>query len=72
MKSENNEQLETAIRNLPDEVSNIKESLTEFYEEWLCSESASDAHVRGEMISHFNALDTLLSAIETSVEAEVS
>ena len=73
MKSENNEQLEAAIRNLTstDEVSNIKKSLGEFYEEWLCSESASDRHVRGTMISHFNAMMNLLTAVESSVEVEV-
>ncbi len=66
--------LEAAIRNLTstDEVSNFKKSLAEFYEEWLCSESASDSQVRGIMISHFNAMMTLLTAIEAPREVAVS
>ncbi|MCK5136630.1 MAG: hypothetical protein KAR19_12630 [Bacteroidales bacterium] len=70
MKTQNNEQLEDAISNLTntDEVSNIKKSLAEFYEQWLCSESASDREVRGTMITHFNAMMDLLTAIEAEVE----
>ena len=75
-KSEKNStaSLEAAIRNLtfPDEVSNIKKSLVEFYEEWLCSESASDSHIRGTMITHFNAMMALLTAIEATKEVVVT
>ncbi len=65
-----NASLEDAIRNLTstDEVSNIKKSLTEFFEEWLCSECASESITRSTMITHYNALMTLLTAIEEEVK----
>ena len=61
------------IRNLTstDEVSNIKKSLVELNEEWLCSEAASEQVSRATMISHFNAMMTLLTAVESSIEVEV-
>lgn len=69
-----NEQLEAAISSLTgtDEVSNFKKSLTEFYEEWLASEAASDRHIRGTMISHFNAMMNLLTVVEATREVAVS
>lgn len=66
--------LEVAIRNLTstDEVPNFKKSLLEFYEEWLCSEAASDREIRATMIMHFNAMMDLLTAIEATREVVVS
>ena len=63
MKDQN---MGAAISNLtlPDEVTNIKNSLTELHQEWLCGECASGREARAITIIHYNTLMGILSAIE--------